>query len=186
MQTLLSLEALGPRICICGPSNAGKSTLATAIGRKLGGQTIHLDQLYHYPNTNWEPRPREEFVQLHAQAIAGDIWAMEGNYFALIPARLQRATGIILLGSQPWRQLVRYFRRTLFEKHRHGYVVGAQDRLNWVMIKLILRDQPSKRGRDLGILTASGLPMITLNSMSELNRCYEAWALDRHGPTSSI
>ena len=88
MQTLLSLEALGPRICICGPSNAGKSTLAAAIGRKLGGQTVHLDQLHHYPNTNWEPRPREEFVQLHAQAIAGDIWAMEGNYFALIPARL--------------------------------------------------------------------------------------------------
>jgi len=30
----LSLDALGPRICIMGPSNSGKSTLADAISRK--------------------------------------------------------------------------------------------------------------------------------------------------------
>lgn len=53
----MRLEDLGQRICILGPSNSGKSTLASAIGRKCGLTVIHLDQLYHRPGTDWEPRP---------------------------------------------------------------------------------------------------------------------------------
>ncbi|HEY4200024.1 MAG TPA: AAA family ATPase [Devosiaceae bacterium] len=179
MHNLIALDALGPRICICGPSNAGKSTLAAAIARKQGLPAVHLDQLYHFPDTNWQPRPPEEFARLHAEAIAEDRWAMEGNYFALVPSRLTRATGIILLGSEPWRGLLRYVRRTLFEKERHGHIKGGQDHLNWMMIKIILVQQPRKRQRDLGILSASGLPMVQLNSLRELNDCYRTWQLQR-------
>jgi adenylate kinase family enzyme len=32
----MQLSELGPRICIMGPSNSGKSMLAAAVGRKLG------------------------------------------------------------------------------------------------------------------------------------------------------
>lgn len=53
----MTLDDLGPRICIIGPSNSGKSTLATAIARARGLNAIHLDQLYHRPDTDWEPPP---------------------------------------------------------------------------------------------------------------------------------
>lgn len=54
----MKFSDLGDRICILGPSNSGKSTLADAIARKRGLEPIHLDLLHHLPNTDWEPRPR--------------------------------------------------------------------------------------------------------------------------------
>lgn len=177
---VLPLESLGPRIMICGPSNSGKSTLNVAIGRKLGLPVIHLDLLQHLPNTNWVPRPTEEFVALHDAAIAGERWAMDGNYFATVSQRLARATGIIMLGSEPWRSAARNVRRTLFEtKNRAGQLEGAQDSLKIEFFRFILFEQPKKRERDLAILRGSGLPMVTLSSMRELNRLYEAWGLER-------
>ena len=97
--TIVPLETLGNRICVCGPSNAGKSTLAAALGRKLKTTTIYLDQLHHQPNTNWIPRPKEEFLALHQSAISGESWVIEGNYMALLQPRIARATGIVLLGT---------------------------------------------------------------------------------------
>lgn len=74
-----TLDDLGSRICILGPSNSGKSTLAQAIARKRGLSVIHLDQLFHQPHTDWQPRPEEEFLRLHDQAIQQRQWVMEGN-----------------------------------------------------------------------------------------------------------
>lgn len=175
---LLPLAALGPRIMVCGPSNSGKSTLARAIGWTLGRPAIHLDLLYHLPNTSWTPRPKEAFVALHDDAIAGDRWVIEGNYFGTIPQRLSRATGIVLLGSEPWRAAARNVRRTLFEtRNRAGQLEGNIDTLNWKLFHFILVEQPKKRDRDRAILRASGLPMIELTSMRELRALYSAWGL---------
>ena len=177
---VLPLETLGPRIMICGPSNSGKSTLDVAIGRKLDLPVIHLDLLQHLPNTNWVPRPTEEFVALHDAAIAGERWAMDGNYFATVAQRLARATGIIMLGSEPWRSAARNVRRTLFEtKNRAGQLEGAQDSLKLEFFRFILFEQPKKRERDLRNLRGSGLPMVTLSSMRELQELYQAWGLER-------
>jgi adenylate kinase family enzyme len=76
----MNLSDLGDRICILGPSNSGKSTLANAIARKRGLEAVHLDVLHHLPNTDWEPRSRDEFIALHDAAIAGERWVMDGNY----------------------------------------------------------------------------------------------------------
>jgi len=174
------LATLGQRIMICGPSNSGKSTLARAIGQQLGRQTVYLDLLYHQPHTNWVPRPREEFTALHEAAIAAENWVMEGNYFATVTQRLERATGIIMLGSEPWRGAARNLRRTLFETgHRAGQLEGNIDTLNWELFRFILFEQPKKRQRDLNILRGSGLPMLQLEKMAELNRLYREWELRR-------
>ena len=37
----MNLSDLGDRICILGPSNSGKSTLADAIARKRGLEPVH-------------------------------------------------------------------------------------------------------------------------------------------------
>jgi adenylate kinase family enzyme len=39
------LDDLGSRICLLGPSNSGKSTLAQAIARKRGLPAIHLSAM---------------------------------------------------------------------------------------------------------------------------------------------
>ncbi|HTN64428.1 MAG TPA: hypothetical protein VL147_23205, partial [Devosia sp.] len=124
MPTIPPLQSLGTRICICGPSNSGKSTLAAAIAQHLDIESIHLDLLYHYPNTDWVQRPREEFFAGHALAVASDSWVMAGNYMALLPQRIARATGIILLGTDRWTAFYRYLRRTLFEHGRVGSLSG--------------------------------------------------------------
>lgn len=178
--TSLQLEDLGRRIMICGPSNAGKSTLARAIGRKLDIPVVYIDLLYHLPNTNWQPRPKDEFVALHDAAITGEHWVVEGNYMGTVQQRLGRATGIVLLGSEPWRAAARNVRRTLFEtQHRAGQIEGGIDKLSWGFFQFILFEQPRKRERDRTILRASGLPMVELESMRDLKVLYAAWGLER-------
>jgi hypothetical protein len=93
----VQLAELGERICILGPSNSGKSTLAQAIARKRRLAVVHLDLLYHLPDTDWEVRPTDEFVALHNAAITGERWVIDGNYSMCMPQRFLRATGLILL-----------------------------------------------------------------------------------------
>ncbi|WP_417308821.1 AAA family ATPase [Devosia sp.] len=180
MDAIPPLAALGPRIMVCGPSNAGKSTLAAALAQALGVPAIYLDVLAHQPHTSWVRQPPEVFEALHADAIAGPHWVIEGNYMGMLQTRMARATGIILLGTGRWAALTRYVRRTLFETRRIGSKLEkGQDRLNWEMVHFIMVEQPRKRQRDVDLLTATGLPMVKLDSMAELKQLYAAWRLSR-------
>ena len=179
MHPVLPLATLGRRIIILGPSNAGKSTLAAALARKLDISVVHIDLLHHQPNTNWVPRPKAEFVALHDAAIEGESWVMEGNYMGLFPQRAARATGIIMPGSRRWPALFRYVRRTLLQRKRVGMLAGGEDRLNLTMMRFIMIEQPPKRARDVALARATGLPLIELHSMAELKALYAAWDLPR-------
>lgn len=172
------LEKLGPRICILGPSNSGKSTLARAIAVKQNLPLIHLDQLFHYPNTNWQPRPFEEFEMLHQTAIAGDQWIIEGNYTKTLPARLASATGIILLDSSTIMSLMRYFHRTWFQQNRRiGSLAGNQDSIKWNMLRHITIVTPKNRRRYQTIYANILLPKCFIPCRSKLNQAYQKWGL---------
>jgi adenylate kinase family enzyme len=177
--TLPPLTALGSRIMICGTSNTGKSTLAFAIGQKLGVPVVHLDRLRFLPHTDWQQRPDDEFKALHDAAILNDHWVMEGNYSALMPLRLARATGIILLSDSRLGNFVRYVRRTLFESGRIGNLEGNRDSLKWDMVHWVLIRAPRNVERYRKTLPAAGLPFIELNSLREQRRAYEQWGLVR-------
>lgn len=110
LRTVRPLDELGERICILGPSNSGKSTLATAIARRRGLPAVHLDQLFHLPRTDWQPRPEAEFLALHDQAIRQPRWVMDGNYTRCLGRRLKRATGLVLLDVPMAVSLLRYVR----------------------------------------------------------------------------
>jgi adenylate kinase family enzyme len=179
IDALPPLEDLGNRIMICGPSNSGKSTLAAAVGRKLGLPTVHLDQFYHVPNTDWVPRPREEFVRLHDAAILEDAWVMDGNYSALVPQRLARATGLIVLHDNRFANFARYLRRTLFQQERAGQLEGARDSIKWNMIQWILIKAPRKLRAYYASIEASGLPYVRTNGMGDVKRLYARWGLSR-------
>ncbi|CAO3432545.1 AAA family ATPase [Azospirillum endophyticum] len=175
----MQLEELGQRICILGPSNSGKSTLAVAIARKLGLTAIHLDQLYHRPGTDWEPRPKDEFVGLHDAAIAGDRWVMDGNYSVCMPQRFERATGLIMLDISMPVSLLRYFRRTWFERGRLGALDGRRDSVKWGMIHHIAVVTPRNRTRNTARFDQTDLPKIRLPSIRAIKDCYRRWDLER-------
>ncbi len=176
--TPLPLSALGQRIMVMGPSNAGKSTLATALGRRLDLPIVHLDQLNHLPNTDWVPRPKEEFTALHDQAIHEESWVMDGNYSRLIPKRFERATSVILITSNHWLRLARYFKRTLAHPTaRLGNLEGGQERLKWMMIDWILFKTPRNAKRYAQMIEATSLPAIHCKTAKDLTSLYSYWDL---------
>jgi adenylate kinase family enzyme len=179
MPDIPPLETFGSRIMICGPSNSGKSTLAAALARKLGIELVHLDLLRHLPDTNWVQRPDEEFAQLHDEAIEGLAWVMDGNYSKLMPARRERTTGIILLSDNRWRNMYRYFRRTLFEKDRIGALTGNKDSIKLDMIRWVWIGEARNVRRYSIELPRQGVPFLHLRGMRELNQVYRAWKLTR-------
>lgn len=173
-----SLESLGTRIVVLGPSNAGKSTLAVALSRKLDIEAIHLDQFQHLPNTDWKPRPEAEFAKLHDDAIMCEHWVMDGNYSRLMPQRLARATGAILITSSRWRRLARYIRRTTVNRaERAGHLEGAQDSIKWDMIDWILFKTQNSATKYAEALRRSGLPTVECHTAKALDELYRRWDL---------
>ncbi|MCJ2141368.1 AAA family ATPase [Methylobacterium sp. E-066] len=173
------LDELGPRICIIGPSNSGKSTLAVAIGRTRGLPPIHLDQLQHRPNTDWEPRSEDEFRALHDAAILEPRWVMDGNYTRYLPQRLERATGVILLDVPTMTSLVRYLRRCWFERDRPGALEGGRDSVKWNMIRHIVVATPANRKLLAAQFDRIGLPKLRLDTPGALTRFSLTAGLDR-------
>jgi adenylate kinase family enzyme len=169
------LADLGRRIMINGPSNAGKSTLADAIARKLDIAVVHLDRFSHEEHGNWVPRGQEAFQALHDAAIADDAWVMDGNYSRLMPQRYARATGLIVIDDHLLRRYLRYFNRTLFQKERVGGLESGRDSLKWEMIRWIWKTRHQGKYEDTGRKT--GLPMVVCSDRAQLQRLYATWQL---------
>lgn len=175
----MTLDELGSRICIMGPSNSGKSTLANAIGRARGIPPVHLDQLRHLPNTAYEMRPEDEFIALHDEAIAAPKWVMDGNYSICLPQRLERATGLILLEIPVVAGLLRYLRRCRQRNGRHGALEGGNDDVRWEMIHHIMTVGRVNRHRHRKTFEAASLPKLLLKSPKELDNFYRSAGLSR-------
>ncbi len=175
----MTLNELGTRICIMGPSNSGKSTLAEAIGKARGLQVVHLDQLHHLPRTDWVPRPPAEFAALHDAAIAGDRWVMDGNYSRLLRQRLRRATGLILLDVPTTTSLYRYVRRCWFERDRRGGLEGGVDSVKWDMIRHIAIATRANRTHYRALFDGITLPKTQIASPAALTAFYRANGLRR-------
>jgi adenylate kinase family enzyme len=175
LAVILPLDALGRRICILGRSTAGKSTLAQVLAAKLDAPAVYLDQFAFLPHSDWELRPPAEFTALHDAAIDGDAWVIEGNYSRLMPQRLERATGIILLDPPRLPALFRYIRRSLLERGRPGALEGGRDSVKWLMIRHIAFVQNVEKYRDT--LRTLDLPFVDIRSMRALNQLYSVWEL---------
>jgi adenylate kinase family enzyme len=173
------LADLGPRISILGPSNSGKSTLAEAIARSRDLPATHLDRFRFRPGTDWDMRSDAEFQALHDDAIAGERWVIDGNYSTLMPQRLVRATGLILLDVSVATSLWRYARRSLFETKRIGGLDGDRDSIKWAMLRHIVVTSPGNRRRYAAMARGLEMPVIRLFSPRVLARFYREEGLTR-------
>lgn len=105
----------GPRrILVAGSSGAGKSTVAAAIGERLGLPYVELDALFHGPG--WVPRP--EFAAEAAALAAGGAWVTEWQYSLARPVLLARAELLVWLDVPRWRVLVQLTARTVRRRVR--------------------------------------------------------------------
>lgn len=175
----MTLDGLGTRICIMGPSNSGKSTLAEAIGQAQSLEVVHLDQLYHLSHTDWVSRPPDEFAALHDTAITGNRWVIEGNYSRLLPQRLERATGFILLDVPTTTSLFRYVRRCWFERDRRGALEGGRDSVKWHMIRHIIVATRANRTRYRDMIGGISLPKMQITTTKALAAFYHFNGLRR-------
>ncbi len=176
---MLTLGELGDRICVMGPSNSGKSTLADAIARKNQTQAIHLDVFFHLSGTDWEPRPFADFEAMHDAAIKETRWVIEGNYSRLLSQRLARATGFILLDISTPLSLFRYIRRSLVRRGRAGALEGGMDSVKLNMLKHIAITTSGNRRRYAELHQRVELPKVFLASARQIEACYSEWGLKR-------
>ena len=179
MHPVLPLADLGRRVMVNGPSNAGKSTLADAMARKLGTPVVHLDRLSHEEHGTWIPRAKPEFHALHEAAIAEETWVMDGNYTDIMPPRFARATGVVVIDDHYLRRYLRYFNRTLFQRQRIGGLASDRDALSWMMINWIWKTRNAEKYRVAA--RESGLPVVICRNWAQLQALYDAWGLTRRG-----
>ncbi|NYF15994.1 adenylate kinase family enzyme [Microbacterium sp. AK009] len=175
----MRLEDLGGRICVLGPSGSGKSTLANAIGELRALPVVHLDRYRHIAGTQWQIRADDEFTCLHDAAVRSERWVMDGNYSRLLPHRLARATGVILLDISTAASLVRYVRRTLGSGPRIGGLEGTREKLSWEMVSYIIKHTRPNRQRRKELFQQLTLPKIYLRGTSAVTDFYRIEGLPR-------
>lgn len=73
-----SMDNLGQRIIIVGPSCSGKSTLGERLADALRVPFVELDALYWQPR--WTPTPDDEFAEKIRTATGSGCWVVAGNY----------------------------------------------------------------------------------------------------------
>lgn len=89
------------RIAIIGNAAGGKSTLARNISAARGLPLIEVDKLLW--QDGWKLAPPEVYDARHSAAIAGGRWVIEGlGSQGSIPARISRATEIVLIDLPLW------------------------------------------------------------------------------------
>lgn len=99
------------RVLVIGNSGGGKSTLARALGEKLGLPVIHLDVLFWKPG--WVESAPHDFRAAQAQVLAGPAWICDGDFGSHFDLRMPLADTIIWIDQPPWLCLIRVIRRAL-------------------------------------------------------------------------
>ncbi len=125
------------RILIIGCSCSGKSTLARAMGDKLGLPVVHLDQLWW--REGWVNTTREEFDNCLERELEKDRWIIDGNYSRTMDKRIARCDTVIYLDFSRWVCLLGMLQRVLgsYGKVRPDMAPGCPERFDWEFIRWI-------------------------------------------------
>ena len=162
---------LGQRICIIGPSNSGKSTLALRLPTQMGIPCYHLDQMAHIPGTNWQRRADSELARAQDVILTTDKWIIEGNYGFCMPQRLASADTVIWMDMNLWGCIGRYIKRSLRNNpNRPGRLEKAKNEFSLHLIKYTLVNYPKNREKYHRYIEQNPhLNVIKITSLSALN-----------------
>ena len=167
------------RVLVIGPCGAGKSTLSTQLGQRLGLPVHHLDRLHWHPG--WVEGSREELIEQVAGIAATDRWLIDGNYGGTMAPRLARADTVVYLDFPIllcfWRALKRIW--TWRGRSRPDMTEGCPERFDAEFLFYILRWNHGPRPRTEAALKTFRGDLIRLENPNAL----EQWLaeLPRHG-----
>jgi len=99
------------RVSVIGCSGAGKTTFGRALAARIDAPYVELDSIFHGPN--WTPLPEDEFQARVKPIAAGNAWVIDGNYGAVRPIVLARATTVVWLDYSRARVMTRVTRRSV-------------------------------------------------------------------------
>lgn len=116
------------RVAVIGCGGAGKSTLARALGQRLGLPIVHLDEEYWSPG--WRPAEPAAWRARQERMVAADRWVIDGNYVSTLDVRLSAADTVVFLDLAPWRCAWQANRRVLAGRGRHRTAPGCPERLD--------------------------------------------------------
>ncbi len=89
------------RIVILGNAGGGKSTLARNMAKQRGLAHFEIDKLLW--REGWIPAPIDDYSEQHQRIISEESWIIDGlGHRDSIPARINRATEIILIDMPLW------------------------------------------------------------------------------------
>src|SRR5258706_2875653 len=89
------------RVVVIGNSGGGKSGLARSLAARRELPYHEIDAFLWRPG--WQPAPAADYDTAHARLIAEDRWVLDGlGRRESIPARLARATAIVLVDMPLW------------------------------------------------------------------------------------
>jgi nicotinamide riboside kinase len=98
------------RVAVVGPVAAGKTTLASQLGKILNLPVFDLDDFYY----RRDPLPTpEEWSIAHEELVGADRWIIAGDYRAVADARFLAADTVVWLDFSRSTCLYRVTRRKL-------------------------------------------------------------------------
>ena len=175
----MTLDELGTRICIMGPSNSGKSTMAEAISRARRLVPIHLDQLYHLPHTDWVPDRQTSLTPFMTQRL----WGRAGSSMAITRGFCRNGCntlqGSSCLMFPPWSASTDISGAAWFERDRRGALEGGRDSVKWDVIHHITGATRANRNRYQKMFGDIRLPKVRLDSKRALAEFYRLNGLSR-------
>jgi adenylate kinase family enzyme len=158
------------RIAIVGCSGGGKSTLARAVGARLGLPVLHMDSLFWKPG--WTESDRDEFRAKVEAAAAEVACVMDGGFITHSTRRFERAEAIVWIELPIWLCLIRAIRRMLlnFGRPRADLAPGCPERFDLAFYDYIWNWDRRTRPRMAEALAefAKNTPLIRLKSDREM------------------
>jgi adenylate kinase family enzyme len=160
------------KIIIIGNGGTGKSTLGDELGKKLGLEVFHLDQLTF--KTGWKRVDENVFSKMLENILKKDSWIVEGwSYNSTVRQRLEAAEIIIYLKFFIWSCYWGAFKRHI----QYTFRQNPYDPPNsWIwkktirMIKAMWKVYKDYEPELQKILPEFAVKTITFNKRSELNK----------------
>ncbi|MDE8345018.1 MAG: hypothetical protein POH28_02405 [Acidocella sp.] len=158
------------RVLVLGPPGAGKSTLALALGARLGLPVHHLDHVFFRPG--WVQVPMAEFAAEVGRLAAGPGWVIDGIFLDVLEPHLRAADTVIYLDLPPWVTLFRILRRTLntYGQTRPDGPVGCPERVDLGFLRYAMRFNARERGKILRFVESFNAGARVLRGQAAIRR----------------